>query len=117
MVSPRPPSDPLVPSDSARTPGAADGTDDTRVRVHVFVEGRVQGVWFRDSAGREAVRLGVRGWVRNLSDGRVEAIYEGPRDAVEEMIAWTNHGPDRARVTRLQIEDEAPRGETGFSVR
>ena len=117
MVRPGLPPDPLVPSDTAHTSDGIGATDEARVRVHVFVEGRVQGVWFRDSAYREAARLGVHGWVRNLSDGRVEAIYEGLRDAVEEMIAWTNHGPDRARVTRLQIKDEAPRDEKGFSIR
>ena len=75
----RPPVRPIAP---------ADAPPDL-VRVRVFVEGRVQGVWFRESARHEADRLGVSGWVRNLPDGRVEAVYEGPRDAVEEMLAWT----------------------------
>ncbi len=87
------------------------------VRVHVFVEGRVQGVWFRDSAWREATRLGVAGWVRNLQDGRVEAVYEGSSEAVEEMLAWTNRGPERAYVTELEIHDEEPSGERSFTVR
>jgi acylphosphatase len=87
------------------------------VRVHVIVEGRVQGVWFRDSAWQEATRLGVRGWVRNMHDGRVEAVYEGARQAVEDMIAWTNRGPERADVTNVEIHDEEPRGERGFNVR
>ena len=86
------------------------------IRVHIFVEGRVQGVWFRDSTRAEAVRLGVRGWARNLPDGRVEAVYEGPRAAVEELLAWTRHGPDRARVTAVEIHDEEPKGERGFGV-
>ena len=63
------------------------------VRVRVFVEGRVQGVGFRQSTAREAMRLGLQGWVRNLPDGRVEAVYEGPRDAVEKMLAWSGRGP------------------------
>ena len=87
------------------------------VRVHVFVEGKVQGVWFRDSAWQEAKGLGLTGWVRNLQDGRVEAVYEGTRKAVEEMLAWTNRGPERADVTRLEILDEEPRGERGFKIR
>ena len=87
------------------------------VRVHVFVEGRVQRVWFRDSTWQEATRLGIAGWVRNLDDGRVEAVYEGASEAVEEMLAWTNRGPERASVTGVEIHDEAPRGERGFSVR
>ena len=87
------------------------------VRVHVFVEGRVQGVWFRDSAWQEATRLRITGWVRNLQDGRVEAVYEGSREAVEEMLAWTNRGPERADVTGVEIHDEEPKGERGFSTR
>ncbi|MCL5736936.1 MAG: acylphosphatase [Actinobacteria bacterium] len=86
-------------------------------RVHVFVEGRVQGVWFRDSAWQVAGRLGVKGWVRNLPDGRVEAVYEGNAEAVNEMLAWTNRGPDRADVTNVDIHDEEPKGERSFSVR
>lgn len=86
------------------------------VRVRVFVDGRVQGVGFRASTAREAVRLGLGGWARNLQDGRVEAAYEGPRDAVEQMLAWTRRGPAAARVTGMTIHDEEPKGERGFSV-
>ena len=93
------------------------GAPPEATRVHVFVEGRVQGVWFRDSTGQQATRLGVKGWVRNLPDGRVEAVYEGPRDAVEELLAWTRRGPERALVTAVEIHDEALKGERGFSVR
>ena len=90
--------------------------DATIVRVRVFVDGRVQGVGFRANAAREAARQGVAGWVRNLPDGRVEAVYEGLRNAVEEMLAWTRHGPFGARVTDVAIHDEEPKGERGFSV-
>lgn len=86
------------------------------IRVHVFVSGRVQGVWFRDSTWQEATRLGVCGWVRNLPDGRVEAIYEGPHGSVEELLAWTNRGPSRADVMSVEVHDEEPRGEKGFRV-
>jgi acylphosphatase len=87
------------------------------IRLRVLVEGRVQGVWFRDSAWQQADRLGVNGWVRNLSDGRVEAVYEGPRDAVEEVVAWTRRGPERATVTTVEVYEEEPTGVRGFSVR
>jgi acylphosphatase len=89
----------------------------TTVRVRVFVEGRVQGVNFRHYTCREANHLGVSGWVRNLPDGRVEAVYEGSRAAVEAMAAWTRHGPEWARVNSLTIHDEAPQGEKGFGIR
>ena len=87
------------------------------VRVRVFVDGRVQGVGFRQSAMREATRLRLQGWVRNLPDGRVEAAYEGPRDIVEEMVAWSRGGPAWAVVTEISVYDEEPKGERGFSVR
>lgn len=86
-------------------------------RVRVLVEGRVQGVYFRDSAQIEAKKLGVRGWVRNRGDGRVEAVYEGEAAAVEQLLAWTKAGPDRAVVTGLEVEEEEPQGERGFRVR
>jgi acylphosphatase len=87
------------------------------VRVRVFVDGRVQGVGFRMSAAQEAARLGLAGWVRNLPDGRVEAVYQGTRDAVEQMLAWTRRGPLGARVDEMTIHDEEPERERGFSVR
>lgn len=102
--------------DRGKRNGAAGMPSDIS-RVHVVVDGRVQGVWFRESARREADRLSISGWIRNLPDGRVEAVYEGPRQAVEEMVAWTNRGPERAHVTDLHIEDEEPQGERGFTVR
>ncbi len=87
------------------------------VRVRLFVEGRVQGVWFRDTTHHFATARGVGGWVRNLPDGRVEVVYEGPPDAVDELVTWTHRGPDRAVVTRVEIYDETPKGERGFSIR
>ena len=86
-------------------------------RVTVLVDGRVQGVGFRQHAAREATRLGLQGWIRNLPDGRVEAVYEGTRDAVEEMVAWSRRGPAWAMVTDIAVHDEEPKGERGFSVR
>ncbi len=91
-------------------------TENAFVRVRVFVDGWVQGVQFRSSTVQEASRLEVSGWVRNLPDGRVEAVYEGPRNAVEELLAWTRRGPRWAHVTEIAIHDEEPKGERGFSV-
>jgi acylphosphatase len=76
----------------------------------------VQGVWFRDSCQREADRLGVRGWVRNLDDGRVEAVFEGPSDRVEAMVAWAHQGPPRASVTSVDVTEEPFADEVGFRV-
>jgi acylphosphatase len=86
------------------------------VRFHVYVSGRVQGVWFRESARSQALGLGVSGWVRNLPDGRVEAVFEGPPGPVEAMLAWAEHGPLHARVEQLIKQAEPPRGELGFTV-
>jgi len=92
-------------------------TTENPIRVRVFVEGRVQGVSFRYYTWQEATRLGISGWVRNLADGRVEGVYEGPRAAVEDMLAWTRRGPLLARVDAMAVHDEEPKGEQGFSVR
>jgi acylphosphatase len=88
-----------------------------RVRRRVLVSGRVQGVWFRESCRDEAVQAGVDGWVRNLDDGRVEAVLEGPAAAVDAVVAWCRQGPRRARVDRVEVVDEVPVGEQGFRVR
>ena len=76
------------------------------VRVHVFVEGRVQGVWFRESTRRRAVELGVTGFARNLSDGRVECVFEGDPTAVEDAVAFVREGPPMARVARVEVVPE-----------
>ena len=83
----------------------------------MLVGGRVQGVWFRDLCGREARGRGVAGWVRNRADGRVEAVFEGPEAAVEQMVAWCREGPPRARVDTVETLAETPVGETAFRVR
>jgi acylphosphatase len=88
-----------------------------RVRRRVHVSGRVQGVWFRESCQEQAQLAGVDGWVRNLADGRVEAVLEGGPGAVERVIAWCREGPRRARVERVEVVDEALVGEHGFRVR
>ena len=87
------------------------------VRRRVVVNGRVQGVFFRDSCRREAQRAGVTGWVRNRHDGAVEAEFEGPADAVDRVTAWCRSGPSRAVVTHIDVTDIEPAGDTRFSVR
>ena len=85
-------------------------------RRHVVVTGRVQGVWFRDSMRREAERLGLAGWVRNLPDGNVEAAFEGSAEAIERLTDWCYHGPPGARVTSVVPRDEPPEGLNGFRI-
>jgi acylphosphatase len=81
------------------------------IRNRLIIEGRVQGVWFRDSTRREAVSLGVLGWVKNRSDGTVEVLAEGPEDKVRELITWCHHGPPAAGVSRVQESQEKWQGE------
>lgn len=90
---------------------------DERTRAHVFVSGTVQGVYFRANTRDTATHKGVDGWVRNLDDGRVEAIFEGPSDAVEEMIEWCHSGSPAARVEDVDVEYGEPDGLDGFSIR
>jgi len=87
-----------------------------RVRKRIVAHGRVQGVWFRDSARVQAERHGLAGWVRNRADGAVEAELEGPHAEVELVVAWFAHGPRDARVDRLEVTEVPPDGEPGFSV-
>ena len=86
------------------------------IRRHVWVAGRVQGVWYRQSCARQAGESGVGGWVRNLSDGRVEAVFEGSPAAVEAMLAWCRIGPPHARVVDVEVQVEHPEGITAFAV-
>ncbi|MDQ4125257.1 MAG: acylphosphatase [Actinomycetota bacterium] len=82
-----------------------------------MVSGRVQGVFFRDSTRRAAQSRGVAGWVRNREDGTVEAHFEGDDADVEAMVEWARHGPGRADVTGVDVEDVATEGLSGFDVR
>lgn len=87
-------------------------------RVHLYVSGRVQGVFFRQSTKQEADRLGLAGWVRNLDDGRVEAMAQGPREALDAFVAWCRKGPTHAKVTDVAIEwSEASEELVAFTVR
>ena len=89
-----------------------------RERAHVHVTGRVQGVFFRDSARQNAERLGLSGWVRNSPDGAVEAVFEGPSEKVREMVRWCEGGPPDASV-RDVVADFGPARDDlmGFEVR
>jgi len=95
----------------------ADEAATERVRAHVHVSGRVQGVGYRATTRRRAAEYGVDGWVRNLADGRVEAVFEGPRDAVESAVEWCHEGSRAARVDGVDVAWEAPTGLDGFEVR
>jgi acylphosphatase len=87
------------------------------VRRRVRAHGRVQGVFFRDSLRREAARRGVAGWVRNCADGTVEAVFEGPRDAVATLVEACRAGPGHASVSRLDEAEEPVEGLASFDVR
>jgi acylphosphatase len=82
-------------------------------RVHLVISGLVQGVGFRLAAQREASRLGLVGWVRNLADGRVEAVAEGPEQSIEQMVAWCRRGPSGARVRDVAVERRPAEGRPG----
>jgi acylphosphatase len=96
-------------SAAAGAPGA--------VRRRVVVHGHVHGVGFRMACSRRASAAGLGGWVRNRSDGTVEAVFEGAPDAVDALVAWCAQGPSAARVTSVERHDETPVGETSFSIR
>ncbi|WP_324757455.1 acylphosphatase [Haloarcula montana] len=89
----------------------------SRTRVHVFVSGRVQGVYYRATTRDTAREQGVDGWVKNLDDGRVEAVFEGNEEAVEAMIDFCHEGSKRADVTGVEVSYEDPEGLDGFEVR
>jgi acylphosphatase len=87
-------------------------------RVRLKISGRVQGVYFRASALQQAQKLGLTGWVMNCSDGSVEAIAEGVRAKLNELIAWCRLGPSGARVTNVDIKWESPEhGFRGFTIK
>ncbi|HEV7363744.1 MAG TPA: acylphosphatase [Solirubrobacteraceae bacterium] len=89
---------------------------DQRIHRRVVVHGRVQGVFFRDSVRQRARTLGVQGRVRNRPDGTVEAVFEGPPDAVEELVRFCEAGPRGARVSRVEVAEGEPEGLDGFEV-
>jgi acylphosphatase len=88
-----------------------------RAGARVVVRGKVQGVWFRDSCRRQAEQLGLAGWVRNLPDGSVEAVFEGPSGAVQRGVEWCRRGPSGAVVTSTEVSPQAVSGLYGFEIR
>lgn len=87
------------------------GTKKLSVRLHVWVTGRVQGVYFRESTRVEAEKLGVLGWIRNLPDGRVETVFEGDEQSTNEFLSYLQVGPERASVKSIEVTREPVTGE------
>ena len=87
------------------------------VRYRVLISGRVQGVFFRDTCRRMAREHGVSGWVRNLPDGQVEAVFEGRAEDVDRLVAWARRGPSRAVVGHVAVRPEQPEGLSTFMIR
>lgn len=85
-----------------------------KTRAHVFVSGRVQGVYFRQNTKKVATRHKVTGWVRNLPDGRVEAVFEGDEMDVNEVIEWCHVGPPKARVDDVNVKFQKYTGEFAY---
>lgn len=88
-----------------------------RDRAHVFVSGSVQGVGYRFATLKQAKQLSVSGWIRNLPDDRVEAVFEGSKAAVEEIICWCQQGPPGAVVKNVAVEYEEPEGLREFQIK
>jgi acylphosphatase len=87
------------------------------IRYRVLIRGRVQGVFFRDACQRMALKHGVNGWVRNLPDGRVEAVFEGRDEDVNRLVHWARRGPSRAVVADVAAHAERPEGLSTFLIR
>jgi len=89
-----------------------------KTRCHVFVSGRVRGVFFRQNTLKKAKSLGLKGWVKNTKDGKVEAVFEGEKEKIEKILEWMRKGPPFARVDGLEIEWEDFKGEfENFEIR
>jgi len=89
-----------------------------KARAHIWISGQVQGVFFRDATRKRAEDLRITGWVRNLPDGRVEAIFEGEKEAVDKIIEWAKEGPDTARIEEVEVKWENYKDEfSSFQVR
>jgi acylphosphatase len=86
------------------------------IRTHLIISGKVQGVGYRYYTAQQAKKLGITGWVKNLPDGRVEAIFEGTQQTITEMINWCRQGPSAAQVTDITINHEKPQGHKKFEI-
>ncbi|MFO8015634.1 MAG: acylphosphatase [Candidatus Woesearchaeota archaeon] len=92
--------------------------DESIRRYHLTISGRVQGVFFRANVQKKAEELGLAGWVRNMDDGRVEAVAQGPEDKVRELAEFCRKGPMLAKVDDVDVEEEKPEeGLSGFEIR
>lgn len=83
-------------------------------RIHVWISGRVQGIFFRANTRRKAMDLNLKGWIKNLEDGRVEAVIEGKDSDVKKMLEFLQKGPLGARVTKFDVKEEKYKGEFEF---
>lgn len=86
-------------------------------RAHVYISGRVQGVGYRMTTVQKAKQVGVQGWVKNLPDGRVEAVFEGEQEVVRRIVQWCHQGPSSAQVEAVAVNCESPQGLHGFETR
>ena len=94
------------------------GEEEEKVRVHLRIEGRVQGVFFRAATLDQAVRLGLKGWVRNCPDGSVEVVAEGEKQKIEDLTGWCHHGPPGSHVRNVLLQWEDFKDEfAGFRIR
>jgi acylphosphatase len=87
------------------------------IRCRLLISGRVQGVFFRETCRRLAQQHGVSGWVRNLGDGTVEAVFEGAAEDVRHLVEWSRQGPSSAVVQDVSVQREPPEEISGFQVR
>jgi acylphosphatase len=94
----------------------SDSAGSALIRAHIFVSGKVQGVGYRAATWDTATLLKLKGWVRNLRDGRVEAVFEGPAPSVAEIIRWCHQGPPAAIVQDVTVAYEPPQGLRNFQV-
>ena len=86
-------------------------------RAHVYIFGKVQGVFYRANTKKQAKKRGLKGWVKNLKDGRVEAVFEGPEEKIREMIEWCRIGSSAARVEEVKVDWEEPEGLEKFAIK
>jgi acylphosphatase len=105
------------PPPKLRPQSRAMPNDEHPIRRRAIVHGNVQGVFFRDSTRQRAEAHGVAGWVSNRSDGAVEAVLEGPSEAVDRVLRFLETGPPQASVDHVDVSEEEPEGLTGFSIR
>jgi len=88
------------------------------LNVHVIISGRVQGVWFRANTKQRAEQLGLTGWVRNTTNGYVEAVFEGEENLINKMIEWCHHGSPLSKVKKVEVKNQEPTNEfSDFSIR